>query len=166
MAPSTNTIVQPDFDDMRPRGVTFHYSRIFTPNAKALSNDTFRAGVDTIGSNVIAAIAPPTSQTSEREYWIYAQILSGNVPSWLRTLKPVTVTYGGHTATYYVTPDFLAIETGYFGFVLDVKDIARPRFGFLEDNKNYATALAEGVRRLAGRRGAGPSRKSSRRGRS
>ena len=64
------------------------------------------------------------------------------------------------------SPDFLAIETGYFGFVLDVKDIARPRFGFLEDNKNYATALAEGVRRLAGRRGAGPSRKSSRRGRS
>src|SRR5688572_18259655 len=32
MAPSTNTIVQPDFDDMRPIGVTNHYSRIFTPN--------------------------------------------------------------------------------------------------------------------------------------
>ena len=46
------------------------------------------------------------------------------------------------------SPDFLAIETGYFGFVLDVKDITRPRFGFLEDNKNYATALAEGIRRL------------------
>jgi maleate isomerase len=29
MAPSTNTIVQPDFDDMRPMGVTNHYSRIF-----------------------------------------------------------------------------------------------------------------------------------------
>ena len=35
MAPSTNTIVQPDFDDMRPVGVTNHYSRIFTPNTKA-----------------------------------------------------------------------------------------------------------------------------------
>ncbi len=56
MAPSTNTIVQPDFDDMRPLGVTNHYSRIFTPNAKALSNETFRAGVDTIGSNVMDAI--------------------------------------------------------------------------------------------------------------
>ena len=56
MAPSTNTIVQPDFDDMRPFGVTNHYSRIFTPNAKALSNASFKAGIDTIGSNVMDAI--------------------------------------------------------------------------------------------------------------
>jgi maleate isomerase len=56
MAPSTNTIVQPDFDDMRPHGVTNHYSRIFTPNVKTLSNETFRAGVGTIGSNVMDAI--------------------------------------------------------------------------------------------------------------
>lgn len=56
MAPSTNTIVQPDFDDMRPRGVTNHYSRIFTPNSKNLSNDTFRAGIDVIGSNVMDSI--------------------------------------------------------------------------------------------------------------
>ena len=56
MAPSTNTIVQPDFDDMRPIGVTNHYSRIFTPNVKTLSNASFRAGVDTIGSNVMDAI--------------------------------------------------------------------------------------------------------------
>ena len=39
LAPSTNTIVQPDFDDMRPAGVTNHYSRIFTPDTNALSND-------------------------------------------------------------------------------------------------------------------------------
>jgi maleate isomerase len=56
MAPSTNTIVQPDFDDMRPIGVTNHYSRIFTPNVRALSDDSFRAGIDTIGSNVMDAI--------------------------------------------------------------------------------------------------------------
>ena len=52
LAPSTNTVVQPDFDDMRPAGVTNHYSRIFTPNVKGLSNETFRAGVATISSNV------------------------------------------------------------------------------------------------------------------
>ena len=38
IGPSTNTVVQPDFDDMRPVGVTNHYSRIFTPNAKALDD--------------------------------------------------------------------------------------------------------------------------------
>jgi maleate isomerase len=56
MGPSTNTIVQPDFDDMRPRGVTNHYSRIFTPNAKALSNESFRAGAETIAGNVLDAV--------------------------------------------------------------------------------------------------------------
>ena len=53
---------------------------------------------------------------AEREDWIYAQVISGNVPGWQRTLKPVTVSAGGHTATYCVTPDYLAIgsEADYF----------------------------------------------------
>ena len=46
LGPSTNTVVQPDFDMMRPPGVTNHYSRIFTPNAQAVSNETFMAGSD------------------------------------------------------------------------------------------------------------------------
>ena len=28
LGPSTNTVVQPEFDDMRPKGITNHYSRI------------------------------------------------------------------------------------------------------------------------------------------
>jgi maleate isomerase len=68
MAPSTNTIVQPDFDDMRPVGVTNHYGRIFTPNTNALSNDTFRAGIDTIGSNVMDAIK--SVMTCEPDYLV------------------------------------------------------------------------------------------------
>jgi hypothetical protein len=43
IGPSTNTVVQYDYDAMRPIGVTNHHSRIFTPNAK-LTNETFRAG--------------------------------------------------------------------------------------------------------------------------
>jgi maleate isomerase len=56
LGPSTNTIVQPDFDDMRPHGVTNHYSRIFTPNANAISNESFRAGAETIGRNTLDAV--------------------------------------------------------------------------------------------------------------
>ncbi|MBE9605561.1 arylmalonate decarboxylase [Acetobacteraceae bacterium H6797] len=56
MGPSTNTIVQPDFDDMRPWGVTNHYSRIFTPNAKAISNESFRAGAEVIAGNTLDAV--------------------------------------------------------------------------------------------------------------
>ncbi len=56
MGPSTNTVVQPDFDMLRPAGVTNHYSRIFTPNANAISNETFRAGAELIGRNTLDAV--------------------------------------------------------------------------------------------------------------
>ena len=56
IGPSTNTIVQPDFEMMRPPGVTNHYSRIFTPNAQAVSNDTFMAGTEVIGHNMLDAV--------------------------------------------------------------------------------------------------------------
>ena len=56
MGPSTNTVVQPDFDNMRVAGVTNHYSRIFTPNADAVSNETFRAGAELIGRNTLDAV--------------------------------------------------------------------------------------------------------------
>jgi maleate isomerase len=56
IGPSTNTVVQPDFEAMRPPGVTNHYSRIFTPNAKAVSNETFKAGTTLIGDNVLDAV--------------------------------------------------------------------------------------------------------------
>jgi maleate isomerase len=53
IAPSTNTIVQPDFDDMRPRGVTNHFSRVWIPDDPVESDDDFlhlmeniRAGID------------------------------------------------------------------------------------------------------------------------
>jgi len=56
LGPSTNTTVQPDFDGMRPPGVTNHYSRIYTPNAKAISDETFLAATMTISSNVLDAV--------------------------------------------------------------------------------------------------------------
>jgi maleate isomerase len=56
IGPSTNTIVQPDFEMMRPAGVTNHYSRIFTVNAQAISNESFMAGIQVIGDNVLDAV--------------------------------------------------------------------------------------------------------------
>jgi maleate isomerase len=56
LGPSTNTVVQPDFEMMRPPGVTNHYSRIFTPNAQAVSNDSFMAGATLIGDNTLDAV--------------------------------------------------------------------------------------------------------------
>jgi maleate isomerase len=68
IGPSTNTVVQPDFDDMRPRGVTNHYSRIYTPNAKAVSNETFMAGARVIGANTLDAVR--SVMTCEPQYLV------------------------------------------------------------------------------------------------
>ena len=62
-------------------------------------------------TNIIWALS-----LTERENWIYAQVINGNVPNWQRTLKPINVSSSGHTATYYASPDYLAIgsDTDYF----------------------------------------------------
>ena len=56
LGPSTNTIVQPDFDDLRPRGVTDHYSRIVVQDAQAISDETFMAGTLEISRNTLDAV--------------------------------------------------------------------------------------------------------------
>jgi hypothetical protein len=50
---------------------------------------------------------------TQREEFIYQQVVSGNVPSFMRELVPITVTetISGtpHTAVYHVTPDYMAV---------------------------------------------------------
>ncbi len=52
-------------------------------------------------------------ELAEREKEVFAQVTSGNVPDFLRRLSPVQVTnvFEGrtNTATFYVTPDYLAV---------------------------------------------------------
>lgn len=56
LGPSTNTIVQPEFDDLRVPGVTNHYSRIVIQNASAISDETFMAGTLEINDHVMEAV--------------------------------------------------------------------------------------------------------------
>lgn len=50
---------------------------------------------------------------TDRENWIYAQVMSGNIPGFLRTLVPITasatINATAHTGRFYVAPDYLAI---------------------------------------------------------
>lgn len=46
---------------------------------------------------------------SQREQHIVNEFARGNVPDFMRTLKPITVTGSGRTLTYYATPDYVAI---------------------------------------------------------
>ena len=56
LGPSTNTIVQPDFDDLRPVGVTNHYSRIIIPNNPVSDNEGFLKLVDSINGATLDAV--------------------------------------------------------------------------------------------------------------
>jgi len=48
------------------------------------------------------------------------------------------------------SPDALAFETGYYGFLLNMDDLANPRFGLFDDDVDYQSALQTGTRGLAG----------------
>ena len=56
LGPSTNTIVQPDFDDLRPAGVTNHYSRIIIPNNPVTDDAGFLQLVKNINQTTLDAV--------------------------------------------------------------------------------------------------------------
>ncbi len=68
IAPSTNTIVQPDFDDLRPRGVTNHYARIFIPNDPIRNDDDFELLMENIRKELMTAV--DRVMTCEPDYLI------------------------------------------------------------------------------------------------
>ena len=65
--PSTNTVVQPEYDDMRPPGVTNHLGRMVIPNISITSNEEFDESIRLIDAALEDAVAsvmdsnPPTN---------------------------------------------------------------------------------------------------------
>ena len=56
IAPSTNTAVQPEFDAMRPRGVTNHFARIHIPNDPLRGDADFTKLIEIVRDELMAAI--------------------------------------------------------------------------------------------------------------
>ena len=56
LVPSTNTAVQPEFDDMRPPGVTNHTGRISIPNNRITSDADFSALMVAIKAAMMQAV--------------------------------------------------------------------------------------------------------------
>lgn len=56
IAPSTNTSVQPEFDDMRPIGVTNHMGRIHIPDDPVDSDDDFNRLMDNVRAEMFQAL--------------------------------------------------------------------------------------------------------------
>ena len=68
VAPSTNTIVQPDMEAFRPSGVTNHFGRIYVPNMPVHNDADFLALVEAIGAELYAAV--DRCKTSAPDYLI------------------------------------------------------------------------------------------------
>jgi maleate isomerase len=68
VAPSTNTIVQPDMDDFRVEGVTNHYGRIYVPNMKVTDDKTFVELVEAIGRTLYECV--DRCMTCEPDYLV------------------------------------------------------------------------------------------------
>jgi maleate isomerase len=68
IGPSTNTVVQPDMEAMRPAGVTNQYRDIYVENPSALSDSDFVAGTDRIGAGVLDALR--TAVTCAPDYLV------------------------------------------------------------------------------------------------
>ncbi|MBB43965.1 MAG: arylmalonate decarboxylase [Rhodospirillaceae bacterium] len=56
VAPSTNTSVQPEFDEMRARGVTNHFSRVWIPDDPVESDEDFNKLMDNIRAELDNAV--------------------------------------------------------------------------------------------------------------
>ena len=56
LAPSTNTSVQPEFDAMRPWGVTNHHSRLVIPDVRVTDDRSFMAMMDAIRGALFPAL--------------------------------------------------------------------------------------------------------------
>jgi maleate isomerase len=56
LAPSTNTSVQPEFDAMRPPGVTNHHSRLVIPDSRVTDDASFLKMMDNIRAALLPAL--------------------------------------------------------------------------------------------------------------
>ena len=68
IGPSTNTIVQPDMEAMRPPGVTNQYRDIFVEDPEALSDEAFMAGAQKISDGMKEALT--TALTCRPDYLV------------------------------------------------------------------------------------------------
>ncbi len=68
IGPSTNTIVQPDMEAMRPVGVTNQYRDIYVENPEALSDEAFMAGAGKIAEGLKDALR--TALTCSPDYLV------------------------------------------------------------------------------------------------
>lgn len=124
IAPSTNTSVQPEYDDMRPYGVTNHFERIAIPDTQVTDDASFMVMLENIRRATMDSIAPAMSMApgclimgmSAETFWdgadgaerLHRRILkeTGDVPVIMgsHAVEAAIKSYGGIRKLGIVTP--------------------------------------------------------------
>jgi maleate isomerase len=86
--PSTNTVVQPEYEDMRPPGVTNHLARMAIPDMPVNNNDDF----DELVRRIDGSLEPAVAQAMDAKpnafiLGISALSVWGGTPQWGEDLK-------------------------------------------------------------------------------
>ncbi len=86
--PSTNTVVQPEYDDMRPPGVTNHLGRMVIPDMPIANNDDFDRSIELIDAALEGAVER-VMDAKPNAFILGISALSvwGGTPAWGEELK-------------------------------------------------------------------------------
>lgn len=86
--PSTNTVVQPEYDDMRPPGVTNHLGRMVIPDMPIANNDDFDRSIELIDAALEGAVER-VMDAKPNAFILGISALSvwGGTPAWGDELK-------------------------------------------------------------------------------
>ena len=77
------------------------------------------------------------------------EVTRGNVPSWLRTLRPVELHEGDHRLTFWVTPDYLSVGSDEDYLLIPLSPQSAQRLADLSGTSLPTTAMVDAVWRAA-----------------
>lgn len=174
LGPSTNTIVQPDMEALRPAGVTNAYRDIYVENVEALSDETFLAGTQLISEGVRDALR--TALTCNPDYLVLGvsaiSFVGGKagcerfvqdvrdftgleISVGSQALAAALQAYGGIRRIAFVSPYYPAANRNVKGFLDDygfetVRDVALRRSSWTDIAQTGETQLRQVLRELDG----------------
>ncbi|WP_404476659.1 arylmalonate decarboxylase [Novosphingobium sp. BL-52-GroH] len=174
LGPSTNTIVQPDMEALRPAGVTNAYRDIYVENVQALSDESFMAGTQKISDGVADALR--TAMTCSPDYLVLGisaisfvggkagcqrfvddvQAMTGlGISVGSQALVAALEAYGGIRKVAFVSPYYPAANANVSGFLADygfetVRDIPLRRSSWTDIAQTPEDLLRRTLRELDG----------------
>jgi maleate isomerase len=159
--PSTNTVVQPEYDDMRPAGVTNHISRMMIPDMPVGSDADFERLIEAIDGGLDGAIdRVMTAKPDHLILGISALSVWGGTPGSVEALKERMRRRAGHGVDVTVPAEAVIAALRAYGVRQRVA-VVEPYYPVIEGPlRSFLGAHGYEVMRFNHMRGAQPTQYS------